>query len=109
MLGDRLRVATDGLLDVVGLLVLVDVGAENQGMDSSVSYNHNQHNSSRHNSLGKERNWLYDAAENIETSEDEQPDEEAFQAAADECRWLKPLDSLLVSTADEDEGEDRPD
>ena len=108
-MGDRLRVANDGLLDVVGLLVLVDVGAENQGMDSSDSNKHNQHNSNRYNSLGKERNWLYDAAENIETSEDEQPDEEAFQGAAYECRTLKPLDSLLVSSADEDEGEDRPD
>ena len=108
-MGDWLRVATDGLLDVVGLLVLVDVGAENQGMDSSDSYKHNQHNSSRYNPWGKEHNWLYDAADNIETSEDKQPDEEAFQGAAYECRTLKPLDSLLVSSADEDEGEDRPD
>ena len=107
-MGDGLRVSTDGLLDVVGLLVLVDVGAENQGMHSSDSYKHNQHYASRHYSLGKEQNRLYDASDNIQTSEDEQPDEEAFQAAADECRWLKPLDPLLVGTADEDEGEDWP-
>ena len=106
---DGLRVSTDGLLDVVGLLVLVDVGAENQGMHSSDGYNHNQHYANRHCSLGKERNRLHDAAANIQTSEDEQPDEEAFQAAADKCRWLKPLDPLLVGTADEDESEDCPD